>query len=150
MRQFAICIFLLKAHIIVSDAPTIYFHHLSFCLMAMLEDRPEDVLDACQPDLQVDLVTSLTAASALQESKVLAEEMEPLSFVNGLYWTKDGKMWVPNDLDLRFDVFLYCHASVLGGQLGRDQTDDKLNSNFIGRVCLWILRSLCRNVMCAK
>jgi hypothetical protein len=91
-----------EAHVTVSMAPTIYFHLLSFCPMALLEERPEYVLDACQPVLQVDLVASLTAASALPESKVLAEEMERLSFVNGLYLTRDGQMWVPDDYDLRF------------------------------------------------
>jgi hypothetical protein len=136
-----------EAHVTVSDAPTIYFHHLSLCPMALLEERLEDVLDACPPELHVDLVASLTAACALPESKVLAEEMETLSFVNGLYWTKDGKMWVPYDFDLRFDVFLDCHASVLAGHMGRDKTDDQVKRIiglirfiiFIGKVCLRIL-----------
>jgi hypothetical protein len=61
--------------------------------------------------------------------------MESLSFVNGLYWTKDGKMWVPDDHDLWYEVFLDCHAPVLAGHMGRDKTDDQIKRYFIGRVC---------------
>jgi hypothetical protein len=101
---FAICIFLPKAHVNASETPPISFHHLSFCPMALLNQRPEDVLDAGQPVFPVDLVAYLTAASTLAQSKVLAEEMDHLSFVNDLYLTKDGMMWVPSHIDLRFEV----------------------------------------------
>jgi hypothetical protein len=67
----------------------------------------------------------LTAASTLPESEVLADVMDHLSFVNGLYLTKNGMMWVPSDIDLRFEVDVYCHASVLAGHMGRDQTVDQ-------------------------
>jgi hypothetical protein len=39
--------------------------------MTQFQDRPVTVLDACQFDLQVDLVTSLLTASVLPESVVL-------------------------------------------------------------------------------
>jgi hypothetical protein len=61
---------LLTAHATLSDAIPLNFHHLSMCPMALLEERPEDVLDACQPELQVDLVAALNAASASPESKI--------------------------------------------------------------------------------
>jgi hypothetical protein len=73
--------------------------------MTELEERPETVLDACQTELLVDLVASLVAASALPESVILADAMENLSLINGLYWTKDGKMWVLDDKDLRYEIF---------------------------------------------
>jgi hypothetical protein len=111
-----------------STAPTYHFHNMS-----MLDERPEDVLDACQTDLQHDLVAALTIASALPESKVIAQEMESLTFTNGLFWTKDGKMWVPDDKDLRYQVFLDCHASVLAGHMGRDKTDDQIKRYFYWR-----------------
>ena len=56
--------------------------------------------------------------------------MESLTFTNGLFWTKDGKMWVPDDKDLRYQVFLDCHASVLAGHMGRDKTDDQIKRYF--------------------
>ena len=116
------------AHLAPSTAPTYHFHNLTLnpTNMSMLEERPEDVLDACQTELQQDLVAALTKASALPESKVIAQEMESLTFTNGLFWTKDGKMWVPDDKDLRYQVFLDCHASVLAGHMGRDKTDDQI------------------------
>ena len=100
------------ANTIPSNATTLHFHHLSLLPMTELEERPETVLDACQSDFQRELVTALVTASALPESVVLANTMEKLSLINGLYWTKDGKMWVPDEGDLRYEVFLDCHASV--------------------------------------
>ena len=44
--------------------------------------------------------TALVTASALPESVVLANTMEKMSLINGLYWIKDGKMWVPDEGDL--------------------------------------------------
>jgi hypothetical protein len=85
---------------VLSENFPLNFHHLSLLPMTELEERPKTVLDACQTDLQVDLVASLVAASALPESMVLADAMENLSLINGLYWTTDGKMWVLDDLEL--------------------------------------------------
>jgi hypothetical protein len=118
--------------------------------LALLEQRPQVVLDAGQPVFPVDLVASLTAASTLPKSKVLAEAMDHLFFGNGLYLTKDGMMWVPSDIDLRFEVVLYCHASVLAGHMGRYQTVDQFNRYFIGWICLSILWCLFISIMCAN
>ena len=57
-------------------------------------------------------------------SVVLANTMDKLSLINGLYGTKDGKMWVPEERDSRYEVFLDYHASVSAGHMGRDKTDD--------------------------
>ena len=100
------------ANTVFSNQPALQFHHLSLLPMTDLEERPETVLDACQSNLQVDLVAALVNASALPESVILANAMEKMFLINGLYWTKDGKMWVPDDKDLRYEVFLDCHASV--------------------------------------
>jgi hypothetical protein len=59
------------AQLAPSSAPTYHFHNMS-----MLEERPEDALDACQTELQHDLVADLTLASALPEFKIIAREME--------------------------------------------------------------------------
>ena len=55
------------ANTIPSNAAALNFHHLSLLPMTELEERPETVLDACQSDLQKDLVTALVTASALPE-----------------------------------------------------------------------------------
>jgi hypothetical protein len=81
------------ANLVPSSAPTYHFHQLALnpTNMSMLEERPEDSLDACQSNLQHDLVAALTIASSLPESKIIAAEMESLTFTNGLFWTKRGK-----------------------------------------------------------
>jgi hypothetical protein len=61
---------------------------------------------------------------------ILADAMESLALINGLYWTKEGEMWVPDDKELRYEVFLDCHASVLAGHMGRDKTDDQVKRYF--------------------
>jgi hypothetical protein len=73
------------ANTVLSENVPLNFHHLSLLPMTELEERPETTMDACLTDLQVDLVSSLVAASALPESVVLAHAMENLSLINGLY-----------------------------------------------------------------
>ncbi len=63
-------------------------------------------------------------------SVVLANTMEKLSSINGRYGTTDGKMWVPDYRDCRYEVFLDCHASVSASHMGRDKTDDQVKRYF--------------------
>ena len=71
--------------------------------------------------------------SALPECKSSVVEIESLPFTNNLIWTKDGKMWVPDDNSLWYQVFLDCHASVLAGHMGRDKTDDQIKRYYYWR-----------------
>jgi hypothetical protein len=122
------------ANTVLLDTVQLIFHQFSLHPMTLLQERPETVRDACQTELHVDLVASLRTASVLHEFVVLADQcinaMERFSSSNGLYWTKDGKMWIPDDQDLRYELFLDCHASVLAGHMGRDKTSDQIKWYF--------------------
>jgi hypothetical protein len=44
--------------------------------------------------------------------------------------TKDGKMWILDAKNLRYELFLDCHASVLAGHIGRDNSGDQIKWYF--------------------
>ena len=77
----------------------------------------------------VDTIYQEEYTRAKEECAAQGESLADITFADGLLYYK-GKVWIPNDLDLKKTIFEAEHDSIVAGHMGMDKTAELIRRNF--------------------
>jgi hypothetical protein len=80
-----------------------------------------------QPREQDNLLAKLRESTAKDTS---LEKVKEYTYENELYYSKDGKIVVPDDEEIRTMILEQCHDSLFSGHMGRDKTTELVKRMF--------------------